>query len=747
MSSVKNAVAAVTTEKIIKRSTNYTVRHELKQREDESHAHSGQVMSNIDSAALHASLNQSRQTWTHHAFSKFSPGSDGNAKGLQQLQPHTSATSALSLAGVCTVRIGPHMFLDTKFYTVLNPPASASQSTAKQSALLNGDNANGGPGSVKTEPSTASSHQLMRPLHQVVMEFKENPGTLWVFPEEASLEFTPASEREAAQIAASFCLPVPERPESGVQKSEPLLQATTMVILHVTTALREGLELAVKGIHTTSRSSTNLPRNPTSRPHTSSTYSEDPSEVLGSGKQATNNNNALPAKRKLDTTTESQKSAKPKRPKDFDDKSPGPSAKKTTVVSGSKKNGISGSSSTQQKRCGYCNCTVTPMWRRGPNGPSTLCNACGVKWKHGKILQDPSDTLQRHDAATSATSASPTPSLPSDASPSSAVPRSLSSKTTKERLENGHTRRTEDKKPQNKTSSKKLFHVHEEKSGDPFSTKESNNVSRVQEAEKIVPVKKRLSGKVTPVNPPGPRMVPIHELGDPTKTPSTFPTSPRKYGHEDEKPLPSNGRIKAKKSGVIHDDHTVSTTSSSISSGSILSVIHDTGMDKDKDAEVTATSRPVDDSLYVTKNLYTNNTATFPLHFPTISIAFGPNNATYVYPNCAVVLYENHFQIKLIQAGERTEIDVWKEGIEGTEFKVVDMGDGESMIIMKALLRQYLTRFDKELLNPKRDESLIVFRFRERLDGGGPSVKPLLEHWLATDIPVPPPTSNDSVEA
>lgn len=26
------------------------------------------------------------------------------------------------------------------------------------------------------------------------------------------------------------------------------------------------------------------------------------------------------------------------------------------------------------------------MWRRGPKGAGTLCNACGVKWKNGKIL-------------------------------------------------------------------------------------------------------------------------------------------------------------------------------------------------------------------------------------------------------------------------------------------------------------------------------------------------------------------------
>ncbi|KAG0092883.1 hypothetical protein BGZ93_008122 [Podila epicladia] len=146
-------------------------------------------------------------------------------------------------------------------------------------------------------------------------------------------------------------------------------------------------------------------------------------------------------------------------------------------------------------------------------------------------------------------------------------------------------------------------------------------------------------------------------------------------------------------------------------------------------------------SLYPAKNLYTNNTATFPLHFPTISIAFGPNNAYYTYPNCAVVLFENHFQIKLMQGGtaERTEIDIWKEAIESTEFHVVDVGDGESMIVLKALLRQFLTRFDKELLNPDKEESLIVFRFRERLDGGGPPVKPLLEQWLTTEIPVATP--------
>ncbi|SAM00459.1 hypothetical protein [Absidia glauca] len=40
------------------------------------------------------------------------------------------------------------------------------------------------------------------------------------------------------------------------------------------------------------------------------------------------------------------------------------------------------------RQCSYCRTRSTPMWRRGPEGAGTLCNACGVKWKHGKILSD-----------------------------------------------------------------------------------------------------------------------------------------------------------------------------------------------------------------------------------------------------------------------------------------------------------------------------------------------------------------------
>ncbi|KAI7871753.1 hypothetical protein BDF14DRAFT_1758602 [Spinellus fusiger] len=61
----------------------------------------------------------------------------------------------------------------------------------------------------------------------------------------------------------------------------------------------------------------------------------------------------------------------------------------------SSSNGGGGGVNGSIKKCLYCGSKSTPMWRRGPQGAGTLCNACGVKWKHGKILcgNDAASTL------------------------------------------------------------------------------------------------------------------------------------------------------------------------------------------------------------------------------------------------------------------------------------------------------------------------------------------------------------------
>ncbi|XP_055814262.1 GATA transcription factor 16-like isoform X2 [Solanum dulcamara] len=37
------------------------------------------------------------------------------------------------------------------------------------------------------------------------------------------------------------------------------------------------------------------------------------------------------------------------------------------------------SSETNQKTCADCGTTKTPLWRGGPAGPKSLCNACGIR--------------------------------------------------------------------------------------------------------------------------------------------------------------------------------------------------------------------------------------------------------------------------------------------------------------------------------------------------------------------------------
>ncbi|KAK9678375.1 hypothetical protein RND81_11G207200 [Saponaria officinalis] len=42
----------------------------------------------------------------------------------------------------------------------------------------------------------------------------------------------------------------------------------------------------------------------------------------------------------------------------------------------------------QQRRCSHCGVQKTPQWRAGPDGSKTLCNACGVRFKSGRLLPE-----------------------------------------------------------------------------------------------------------------------------------------------------------------------------------------------------------------------------------------------------------------------------------------------------------------------------------------------------------------------
>jgi GATA zinc finger len=73
-----------------------------------------------------------------------------------------------------------------------------------------------------------------------------------------------------------------------------------------------------------------------------------------------------------------------------------PSKLPSNGLHGNKQNKQQTLSNGSLKKCLYCGSKSTPMWRRGPQGAGTLCNACGVKWKHGKILCGVTATTDGH---------------------------------------------------------------------------------------------------------------------------------------------------------------------------------------------------------------------------------------------------------------------------------------------------------------------------------------------------------------
>ena len=42
----------------------------------------------------------------------------------------------------------------------------------------------------------------------------------------------------------------------------------------------------------------------------------------------------------------------------------------------------------ERKKCLHCSTEKTPQWRTGPDGPKTLCNACGVRFKSGRLVPE-----------------------------------------------------------------------------------------------------------------------------------------------------------------------------------------------------------------------------------------------------------------------------------------------------------------------------------------------------------------------
>ncbi|KAF5754614.1 putative transcription factor C2C2-GATA family [Helianthus annuus] len=65
-----------------------------------------------------------------------------------------------------------------------------------------------------------------------------------------------------------------------------------------------------------------------------------------------------------------------------------PPAVKKPRKSPAHQTGRGSSDSLSQRRCTHCQVQKTPQWRTGPLGPKTLCNACGVRFKSGRLYPE-----------------------------------------------------------------------------------------------------------------------------------------------------------------------------------------------------------------------------------------------------------------------------------------------------------------------------------------------------------------------
>ncbi|KAJ1285360.1 hypothetical protein BS78_03G273400 [Paspalum vaginatum] len=75
-------------------------------------------------------------------------------------------------------------------------------------------------------------------------------------------------------------------------------------------------------------------------------------------------------------------SSKPSKKKDT------PPAQPSSAPASQPGPGGGSAASAEGRRCLHCETDKTPQWRTGPMGPKTLCNACGVRYKSGRLVPE-----------------------------------------------------------------------------------------------------------------------------------------------------------------------------------------------------------------------------------------------------------------------------------------------------------------------------------------------------------------------
>ncbi|ORY04635.1 hypothetical protein K493DRAFT_333876 [Basidiobolus meristosporus CBS 931.73] len=271
--------------------------------------------------------------------------------------------------GSCTILIGPHVFANCQFYKTrakIGPLSNHRSSKPTYSPPKNISH-------ISTPPTSPLASPIDR--FDIIFEFQDSPGVWWLLPRDVKLKTQ--SLKEPYQVTVSF----PQRAIKSLP--DPFYQQANQSYVYIYGVQKElwaELQLALIDFCVDDEFEAYHPR---------------PKIIL---KQSQNHHNDSVDKYYCLSQSDSDS--------DFasDPWGSSPCPRKFPKVHGhgltdkvpdkmsiiAKRVNTSPNSGGIGKKCGYCGCKSTPMWRRGPAGPGTLCNACGVKWKHGKIMQEQS---------------------------------------------------------------------------------------------------------------------------------------------------------------------------------------------------------------------------------------------------------------------------------------------------------------------------------------------------------------------
>ncbi|KAK9712817.1 hypothetical protein K7432_006889 [Basidiobolus ranarum] len=324
-----------------------------------------------DTKALLSCLIHTRKAYTS-LFRKYGGGLES---GVQYLY-----------IGTCTLFIGPHTFPGTKFYRVLHPVLEHFSEEMVHLTEKSLDISELSINTLSDVPETLTPGEL-------IFEFMEDPSESWLFPEEAIVEATNISE--PFEIIATFSSNIRE------QRTPSSMDELPSMMMHMSRVSKElwlSIKQVTKDVSFVYRYMTDKVKYLPNRLYVKYSLPCELPEALVKKTIAPTTVTVAEAKdfsiiktpsksierRASDSNSESRRNSKKSKSLGSSEvKKPKP----TAVVSRKNSNSYN-STNGNGKKCAYCSCKSTPMWRRGPAGAGTLCNACGVKWKHGKILQD-----------------------------------------------------------------------------------------------------------------------------------------------------------------------------------------------------------------------------------------------------------------------------------------------------------------------------------------------------------------------